>query len=115
MEQEKIKSKIDEISNGDTKFAIDFAEMSIKDLSAFPETAAEALKNRDLRKLTYANHQLKTIIGLFDLTALNNLIENSLELFEKDESYHREFLTNIKREIDKYVAVINECVKGYRQ
>lgn len=113
MELERIKSKIEEISNGDSDFAVRFGEMSIKDLQAFPQTASEALKNRDLRKLTQANHQMKTLIGLFGLSGLDALIQDSLILFEKDETVHKAFVAKVKKEVARYIEMIKDSIQEY--
>jgi len=110
MELNIIKSKIDELARGDQEFAQKFAEMSIHDLGAFPKTAAEALSKRDLKKLSFANHQMKTLIGLFQLNALGALLENSLELFEKGDLEKKEFLANVEKEIEAAVKLIKQAV-----
>ena len=110
MEVEKIRSKILELANGNPDFPGRFGEMCIRDLERFPGTIAEAFENRDLRKLTHAIHQMKTIIGLFDLTRLNSFFSNSLELFEASNKEKKEFLIQIRNEAKRAADLIQQSI-----
>ena len=111
MELEKIRTKIEELASGNPDFPRQFGEMCIRDLTNFPRSAAEALKARDFRKLSQVNHQLKTIIGLFDLQELNRLIENPYALFESSDADKRKFLMAAKEETTRISVMIKRCIE----
>ena len=112
MEIEKIRSKIQELASGNPDFPAQFAEMCIRDLEAFPKKAAEALQKRDLRQLSHAIHQMKTIIGLFDLKDFNALLSTPPQLFEASKSEKKEFITKVHKESRKIIAVIKKSVSN---
>lgn len=110
MELEKIHSKILELANGNPDFPGQFGEMCIRDLEGFPKTAAEAFKTRDLRKLTHAIHQMKTIIGLFELTQLNSYLTNPPELFEASNDEKKEFILKVQKEAKRIAELIRQSI-----
>ncbi len=110
MEIEKIRSKILELANGNPDFPGHFGEMCIRDLKGFPKTVVEALENRDLRKLTHAIHQMKTIIGLFELTQLNSYLTNPPELFEASKEDKKEFILKVQKEAKRIAEIIRQSV-----
>lgn len=110
MEIEKIRSKILELANGNPDFPAQFGEMCIRDLESFPKTATDAFHNRDIRKLTHAIHQMKTIIGLFELTKLNSYLNQPPELFEASNTDKKEFLLNVRNETRRIADLFRECV-----
>ena len=111
MEIEKIKLKILELANGNPDFPGQFGEMCIRDLKAFPKNAAEAFKERDLRRLTHAIHQMKTIIGLFELEKLNSYLTNPPELFEASIEEKKEFILKVQKEANRIADLIRQSIQ----